>query len=168
MSAVVSDTSPLHYLVLCESVEILRSLFGEVLIPPTVFQELQHQRTPPQVRAWAQSLPSWIRIQTPTALNQTLNVDEGEREAISLACEIHAAVILMDDRKGRSEAIRCGLHVTGTIGLLEAAAARGLVDFPKAVQSLRQTNARLDEELVQAALQRHRAQEIQRGPGHRP
>ncbi len=94
----------------------------------------------------------------------------GEREAISLACEIHAVVILMDDRKGRSEAMRCELQVTGTIGLLEAAAARGLVDFPKAVQSLRQTktNARVDEELIQAALQRHRARQIQRGPGHRP
>ena len=168
MSAVVSDTSPLHYLVLCESVNILRSLFGEVLIPPTVFQELQHPHTPPPVRAWAQSLPTWIRIQIPTTLNQTLNVDEGEREAISLACEIHAVVILMDDRKGRFEAMRCGLRVTGTIGLLEAAAARGLVDFPKVVQSLRQTNARLDEELIQAALQRHRARQIQRNPGQKP
>jgi predicted nucleic acid-binding protein len=168
VSAVVSDTSPLHYLVLCESVNVLRSLFGEVLIPPMVFQELHHQQTPPRVRAWAQFLPAWRKVQKPSVLDHTLNVDEGEREAISLACEIHAVVILMDDRKGRSEALRCGLQVTGTIGLLEAAAARGLVDLAKVFQLLRQTTARLDEELMQAALQRHRARQIQRGPEHKP
>ena len=168
MSAVVSDTSPLHYLVLCESVDVLRTLFGEVLIPPTVFQELQHQHTPPQVRAWAQSLPAWIKVQKPAVLDQTLNADEGEREAIALACEIKVVAILMDDRKGRIEAQRCGLQVTGTIGLLEAAAARGLVDLTKAVQLLRQTNVRLDDELIEAALRRHRAQQIQRGPGRTP
>jgi len=43
----------------------------------------------------------------------------------------------------------------GTIGLLEAAAARGLVDFPVIIQRLRRTNARLDEELIQAALTRN-------------
>ena len=168
MSAVVSDTSPLHYLVLCESVDVLRTLFGEVLIPPTVFQELQHQHTPSPVRAWAQSLPAWIKVQKPAVLDQTLNVDEGEREAIALAREIKAVAILMDDRKGRVEAMRCGLQVTGTIGLLEAAAARGLVDLTKAVQLLRLTNARLDDELLEAALRRQRAQQIQRGPGRTP
>ena len=63
--------------------------------------------------------------------------------------------ILIDDRKGRTEAVRCGLRVAGTIGLLELAARRGLVDFPQVIQRLRQTNARLDEELIQAALFRN-------------
>jgi predicted nucleic acid-binding protein len=62
VSAVVSDTSPLHYLVECEAIEILPRLFGEVLIPPTVHRELQHERTPQRVRAWAQALPAWIKI----------------------------------------------------------------------------------------------------------
>ncbi|MCC7375088.1 MAG: hypothetical protein IT581_10555 [Verrucomicrobiales bacterium] len=42
LSAVISDTSPLHYLVLCGSVDVLPALFGEVLIPPKVAQELRH------------------------------------------------------------------------------------------------------------------------------
>lgn len=80
-----------------------------------------------------------------------MNVDEGEQEAICLAGEVKAVAILMDDRKGRAEAVRCGLRVVGTVGLLEAA-GRGLLDFAAVIQRLRQTNARLDEELIRAAL----------------
>jgi len=156
MSVVVSDTSPLHYLVECEVIEILPALFQEVLIPPTVHRELQHEKTPPRVRTWAQELPVWVKIQTPTVVDDSLNVDQGEKEAICLAREVKAAAILMDDRKGRAEAVRCGLRVAGTIGLLEAAASRGLVDFATVVQRLRGTNARLDEDLIQAALARNR------------
>src|ERR1044071_7343141 len=86
--------------------------------PPAVFQELQHPRTPPTVRTWMQDLPPWVRVQAPTELDATLDVDEGERQAICLAREVAAAAILMDDRKRRSEAMRIGLRVTGTIGLL--------------------------------------------------
>jgi predicted nucleic acid-binding protein len=89
--------------------------------------------------------------------NKTLNVDDGEREAICLAREVNAVAILMDDKKRRAEAVRCGLRVAGTIGLLEAAAQRQLVDFSATIQRLRQTNARLDEEVIQAALSRLRS-----------
>jgi predicted nucleic acid-binding protein len=90
--------------------------------------------------------------------DQSLNVDEGEREAISLAREVNAKAILIDDRKGRAEAIRCGLRVAGTIGLLEAAGRSGLLDFSVAIERLRQTNARLDEKVIEAALVRLRVQ----------
>jgi predicted nucleic acid-binding protein len=63
----------------------------------------------------------------------------------------------MDDRKGRAEALRCGLRVAGTIGLLEAAGRRGLLDFPEAIRRLRQTNARLDEDVIRDALARARS-----------
>jgi predicted nucleic acid-binding protein len=63
----------------------------------------------------------------------------------------------MDDRKGRAEALRCGLRVAGTIGLLEAAGKRRLLDFPESIQRLRQTNARLDNDVIEAALARARS-----------
>ncbi len=125
MSVVVSDTSPLHYLILCDSVEALPRLFRQVVIPPMVFQELQQPRTPAPVRAWVQSLPEWVQVQAPTTLDRSLAVDPGELEAICLALEIKAAALLMDDRAGRTAAQRCGLAVTGTIGILEMAASRG-------------------------------------------
>ncbi len=65
MSVVVSDTSPLHYLILCDAVEVLRHLFRQVVIPPTVFQELQQPKTPDPVRAWMQAVPEWVRVQGP-------------------------------------------------------------------------------------------------------
>ncbi len=154
MSVVVSDTSPLHYLILCGAETILPRLFRQVVIPPTVFRELQQPNTPPPVREWASSLPTWISVQTPKTINLALDVDAGELEAICLAQEIHADAVLMDDRAGRNAAIHCGLAVVGTIGLLEQAAARGLIELPQAIGRLRQTNARLDAELIHAALER--------------
>lgn len=154
MSVVVSDTSPLHYLILCDAQEILPRLFRQVVIPPTVFRELQQPNTPARVKEWAGALPSWARVQKPAALNLKLDVDAGELEAICLAQEIHAAAVLMDDRAGRAAAQRCGLAVVGTIGLLELAAVRGLVDLPNVMARLQQTNVRLDSKLILAALDR--------------
>jgi predicted nucleic acid-binding protein len=157
VSVVVSDTSPLHYLILCGAETILPSLFRQVVIPPTVFRELQQPNTPPLVRQWAASLPTWIAVQTPKKLNLTLDVDAGELEAICLAQEIHADAVLMDDRARRNAAIHCGLAVVGTIGLLEQAAARELIELPQAMERLGQTNARLDVKLIHAALERDKA-----------
>lgn len=162
MSVVVSDTSPLHYLILCGAESILPNLFHQVVIPPTVFRELQQPNTPPPVRQWAASLPTWVAVQTPKTVNLKLDVDAGELEAICLAQEIHADAVLMDDRAGRSAAIHCGLAVVGTIGLLEQAAARGLIELPTALARLRQTNARLDPELIHAALARDQARRQKR------
>ena len=162
MSVVVSDTSPLHYLILCGAESILPSLFRQVVIPPTVFRELQQPNTPPPVRQWAASLPTWVAVQTPMTVNLKLDVDAGELEAICLAQEIHADAVLMDDRAGRNAAIHCGLAVVGTIGLLEQAAARGLIELPTALARLRQTNARLDPELIHAALARDQARRQKR------
>ena len=157
MSVVVSDTSPLHYLILCGAENILPKMFHQVVIPPTVFQEMQQPNTPPPVRQWAGALPEWVSVQAPKTVNLKLDVDAGELEAICLAQEIHAAAVLMDDRAGRNAAMQCGLAVVGTIGLLEQAAARGLIDLPPALTRLRQTNARLDPELIRAALARDEA-----------
>lgn len=119
-----------------------------------VYRELQQPNTPILVRQWASSLPDWVMVQSPTTLNPTLNVDQGELEAICLAEEIHAAAILMDDRAGRTAAKKQGLAVIGTIGLLESAAQRGLIDLPTTLARLYRTNARLDLELINAALAR--------------
>ena len=96
MSVVVADTSPLHYLILCEAQEVLPRLFTTVVIPPSVFKELQQSNTPNAVSCWAQSLPAWVRVQAPSQLDPSLNLDEGELEAICLAREIKAAAILME------------------------------------------------------------------------
>lgn len=150
MSVVVSDTSPLHYLILCGVDPILPQLFELVVIPPTVFAELQHPNTPPPVQAWMRMLPAWVAVKTPTSLDPSLDVDAGELEAICLAREIGAAAVLMDDRAGRHAAAQCGLAVIGTLG-----AMRGWIDLPQTLERLQQTNARVDRRLVDALIQRH-------------
>lgn len=69
MSVVVSDTSPLHYLLLCGAESILPRLFRQVLIPPIVFRELQQVNTPALVCQWAASLPAWVAVLSPTIVN---------------------------------------------------------------------------------------------------
>ena len=59
---VVADTTPLNYLVLIGRVEILGSLFVEVLVPRAVWQELHHPRTPAAVSRWEQTPPAWLRV----------------------------------------------------------------------------------------------------------
>lgn len=162
MSVVVSDTSPLNYLILCGAESILPQLFHRVVIPPTVYRELQQPNTPSLVRQWAAAMPAWVVVQTPKEMNLDLNVHAGELEAICLAKEIHADAVLMDDRAGRNAATHCGLFVVGTLGVLELAAARKLIDLPKTIERLRQTNARLDAELIQAVLERDKSRKQRR------
>jgi predicted nucleic acid-binding protein len=83
-------------------------------------------------------------------------IDAGEKAAIQLAASLHADLLLMDDRKGVNAAQRKGLRVTGTLGVLDLAAQRGLADFAQAVEQLRQTNFRVSRALLDALLERHR------------
>ncbi len=62
----------------------------------------------------------------------------------------------MDDRKSVYAAQRKGLRVTGTLGVLDLAAQRGVADFAQAVEQLRQTNFRVSQTLLDALLERHR------------
>ena len=59
---VVSNTTPLNYLILIGSVDILHTLFDQVCVPPAVMTELQHSHTPGAVRAWVQASPSWLLV----------------------------------------------------------------------------------------------------------
>ena len=58
MTIVVSDTSPLNYLLLCKAIDVLPALFGDVMVPPAVLRELQSEDAPDVVRAWLEASPS--------------------------------------------------------------------------------------------------------------
>jgi predicted nucleic acid-binding protein len=84
---VIADTSPLNYLVLIGEAEILRRLYGRVVIPEAVLRELQHPETPAAVSEWIARRPVWLEIERTTIPpDQALRLlGEGEREAIILA-----------------------------------------------------------------------------------
>lgn len=85
---VVSDTSPINYLVLIDEIELLTQLFGQVIIPQAVLDELQKEGTPDVVKNWADNCPVWLNVRNATKIDQTIALGAGEREAISLAEEI--------------------------------------------------------------------------------
>lgn len=81
-----------------------------------------------------------------------LDLDAGEREAIALARALQAELVVIDDQAGRREARKWQLSVTGTLGVLRTAAARGLVDFRAVLDRLQQTNFYMSTELLQQLL----------------
>ena len=62
---VVADTSPLRYLVVIQAIEVLPLLYERVVVPQAVRTELQHPRSPREVRAWLATPPAWVDIRPP-------------------------------------------------------------------------------------------------------
>jgi predicted nucleic acid-binding protein len=135
---------------------VLPILFGRIFIPRAVAEELQHPNTPAVVRAWLADPPAWLKVRPlvgrPDAALATL--EAGEQEAIVLAQELQADILLVDDGKARDLAIQQGLRVMGTVGVLEQAAARGLVDLPEVLARLLTTNFRILRAIIDDALAR--------------
>ncbi len=99
--------------------------------------------------------PNWLEVQFANIIDQTITLGAGEREAISLAKELNADLVLIDDCKARKMAIERGLNVAGTINILESASNRSLTDLPKAFQKLHQTNFRIASALLTEILKRN-------------
>jgi|SRR5450631_2259276 len=135
---VVADASPLNYLIQIECADVLQKLHDRVLVPPAVIEELRHARAPASVTAWLNRIPEWLEIRTTVTQNDpTLqSLDPGEREAIQLAEEQRAHLLLIDERKGRREASRRGIATTGTLGVLVSATRLGLLEGEAAYQRL--------------------------------
>jgi predicted nucleic acid-binding protein len=139
--AVVSDTTTLNYLVQIGLAEILHTLFGNVFVPRAVVAELTVDEAPEAVRAWMSSPPPWILVEDVEVPSEAelLRLELGEREAIVLA-EYRGLPLLIDERIGRGVARRRGIAISGTLGALDEAADRGLLDFKDALSKLRQTS----------------------------
>jgi predicted nucleic acid-binding protein len=135
---VVGDTSPINYLVLIGHIEVLPRFYGRILIPPSVWNELQDTNTPDMVRTWVAQAPAWLELrQLIGAPDPSLGfLDQGEREAIALAEEVHADRLIADETLARAEAIRRNLPVIGTLGVLRNGARAGLLSLPEALSKL--------------------------------
>ena len=163
MRVVVSDTSPLRYLVLIEEAVLLQKLYGRILIPQAVWTELQQPQTPEPVRDWIRDAPPWAEMvpenAPPIPQQVSRALDPGEQAAIALALNLRADLLLMDERAGVMEARRLGLTVTGTLGILARAAERSFVNLPSALDKLQQTNFRVAPEVLDQILREfHRSE----------
>jgi predicted nucleic acid-binding protein len=133
---VVSDTSPVLNLARIGRLELLPSLYHQVLIPSAVFEELTASKTelPPAIDF--ASLP-WLIVATAKDQNRVRklreDLDPGEAEAIVLAIENRADLLLVDERRGRRTAVAAGLSVTGLLGVVARAKQAGMIELAKPV-----------------------------------
>jgi predicted nucleic acid-binding protein len=139
---VVADTSPINYLILIKEIDILPKMYGSVVVPQTVREELVRASAPQLVRSWVDHLPIWLEVRSPVAVpdSSLAKLDAGERDAITLATELHADQLIVDDREGRREAERRGIPVIGTLGVLREAATLKLLDIRVAAERLQATS----------------------------
>jgi predicted nucleic acid-binding protein len=155
---IIADTGPINYLVLIGNIDLLPILFERVILPSAVYAELFSSKAPPLVRDWIANLPAWVEVREAPlsqAEDASLNgIDSGEKAAIQLAASLAADLLLMDDRTGVIVARGKGLRVTGTLGVLDLAAHRGLVNFAQAVNRLRRTTFRIPEARLDSLLKK--------------
>ncbi len=152
---VVSDTSPINYLVQLGIIDILPELFETVFIPMEVVRELTSKRTPLPVREWIDSPPDWLEIRQNTLLVISPQADPGETAAIALAMELHSDYIAIDDLEGREIARAQNLQIIGTVGIIERAHQAGLLDLKTSLDELLKTNFRISETIVKRVLDRN-------------
>ncbi len=139
---VVSNTSPILNLAIIGQLELLPQQFGQVQIPLAVLSELKVLEDRPGSKEIHAAVDTgWIEVQEVSSqlsvqlLQQVL--DQGESEAITLAIDLKADRILLDERDGREIAKSLGLKVTGVLGILLRTKQEGeLSSFPDAINAL--------------------------------
>jgi predicted nucleic acid-binding protein len=154
---VVADTSPRNYLIRLGRPEVLQAIFGRVLVPRAVLVEMQHPEAPPEVSDWASAPPAWLEPVQVQRLDESLAAElgAGEREAISLAVEVHADILLIDERAGRREAEARQIAVAGTLAVLLQASLRGYFDLPEAMKQVREFGFRVSRPIKELMLARY-------------
>jgi predicted nucleic acid-binding protein len=137
---VVSNASPLISLSNIRLLRLLPDLFDEVYIPAAVWAEIARPGAP---AIDSLSAATWLQRRTVQNVHLVKSLqeelDQGEAEAIALALELNANLILLDEKEGRHIAQRLGLRVTGVLGLLVRGKERGLLTTVRpALEVLRQ------------------------------
>lgn len=154
---VVSDAGPLIYLGSVGRLALLRDLFGRVVVPQQVWNEVVGAGTERPGSA-AVATASWIDVRTPAdplAIDRLLRVlDAGEAAAIGLCRELGANLLLCDDLEARRIATGEGIRVVGTLGLLLRGKQVGLLDAVEPMLSaMIALGLRVSRELVNATLE---------------
>lgn len=128
---IVSDTSPISNLVQIDELDLLAEIFGEVIIPQAVDKEIRAlEKFGVDIEKYKNS--TWIHVRSPEnkeilkELNEELDI--GESEAITLAIELSANYLLIDERLGTKRAIKEGVKTIGLIGVLIIAKRKHLLE----------------------------------------
>lgn len=128
---VVSDTSPIINLAMVGYLRLLPELFGNIIIPEAVFQEITEDLSKPGALEIANS--PWVLVRQATNqifIDQLIDLEEldgGESEAIALSVELNAGLLLIDEKLGRAIALKYQVQTIGLLGVLLKAKEKGLI-----------------------------------------
>lgn len=129
MHKVVSNTTPIISLLKLNRLELLKNIYKQIYIPTAVYKEIEAGKAKGYYKDLSEI--DWINIieiQDKQVLKYFLDLDAGEAEAIVLATELNADLIIIDEKLGRFHAKHADLKVTGTIGILIKAKSEGLIE----------------------------------------
>ncbi len=133
---IISDTSPISNFFIIGKLQLLQNIYENVIIPEAVYNEL----TALQQSGFDISnitLSPWITVQKITSETELpfllQKIDRGEAEAIILAKELHAELLLMDESRGRKIAKEAGLQTIGLLGVLLEAKSKAIISSVKEI-----------------------------------
>lgn len=142
---IISDTSCFIILSKIEKLDLLKSVYGEIITTSDIVEE------------FGEKLPDWVIIENVTDKSRQrileLQIDRGESSAIALALEIQNSTLILDDFKARKIAQQLGISFTGTIGVIIKAKLNGIIPSIKPyLEKIKETNFRISAELELQAL----------------
>lgn len=160
VAIVITDASPLIGLARLSGVSWLKDLFGVVLIPSVVADEVLTGHFPDQEALIQEAIEAgWLRLAADIETGPALpDLDEGEAASIRLALSFgpaSSALLLIDERAGRATAMECGLRVAGTAAVIGMARQRGLIPSARAVfAQLHASDFRIAVAVIETVLKR--------------
>lgn len=141
---VVSNTSPVINLAVVNHLNLLQKLYSKVVIPQAVYDEIVIEGAG-QAGAEEVEQSEWIEVRPvanrPLVKSLESDLDIGEAEAVVLAVELKADLLLIDERKGRAVANRLGVNYIGLLGVLVQAKHNGLIPAVRPVMDSLMTQA---------------------------
>jgi len=142
---IISDTSCFIILSKIEKLDLLKSVYGQIVTTSDIVEEFGEQ------------LPDWIIIEHVADKSRQrileLQIDRGESSAIALALETQNCTLILDDFKARKIAQQLGITITGTIGVIVKAKLNGIIPSIKPyIEKIKETNFRISAEIELQAL----------------
>jgi predicted nucleic acid-binding protein len=137
---IISDTSCLIILDNAEVLNLLKNLYGQVVITPQILKEFN------------EPIPDWIVVRSVSDQNKIslleMQVDLGEASAMALALEVKDCIVIIDDLKARRIAEKLNLRITGTMGIIVSAKRKGILPSVKPIiEKIKSSNFRISPEL---------------------
>jgi uncharacterized protein len=160
---VLANATPLIALARCGLFDLLRLLYGRIVLPPAVYREvvIEGRGRPGAAESEAAIVAGWIEVLSPQdpeavqRLQATFRLGDGESEVLALAQERGATLVLIDEELGFRRADAMGVTVLRTVGVLLQAKAHGLIATVKEpLDALRAEGFRLSHEAYREALRK--------------